>query len=112
MRINQGNQFSFIQRVIPDVNFRDQESSSTLNFVLTSRNFPGQVYLDTASSSALPSSTNAVVKTSVDPIDQYTYQYFTRLRGRSFTFKVESSDQNVLWRLGVPRIEIRPDGKR
>jgi hypothetical protein len=112
MRINQGNQFSFIQRVIPDVNFRDQESSSTLNFVLTSRNFPGQVYLDTASSSALPSSTNAVVKTSVDPIDQYTYQYFTRLRGRSFTFKVESSDQNVLWRLGVPRIEIRPDGRR
>ena len=112
MRINQGNQFSFIQRVIPDVNFRDQQASSTLNFVLTSRNFPGQVYLDPTGPTSLPSSTNAVVKTSIEPVNQYTYQYFTRLRGRSFTFRVESSDQNVLWRLGVPRIEIRPDGRK
>lgn len=112
MRIDQGNNFSFIQRVIPDVNFRDQQASSSLNFVITSRNFPGQVYLNPASTTPLPSSTNAVVKTSVEPINQYTYQYFTRIRGRSFTFRAESSDQNVLWRLGIPRIEIRPDGRR
>ena len=104
MRISQGNQFSFISRVIPDVNFRETTDTSTMNFILETKNFPGQVDQN--------SSTNAVAKTSATPIDQYTNQYFTRLRGRSFTLKVQSTTENVLWRLGVPRIEIRPDGRR
>jgi len=104
MRISQGNQFSFISRVIPDVNFRETTDTSTMNFILETKNFPGQVDQN--------SSTNAVAKTAATPIDQYTNQYFTRLRGRSFTLKVQSTTQNVLWRLGVPRIEIRPDGRR
>jgi|TARA_R110000803_G_scaffold38422_3_gene83020 hypothetical protein len=104
MRMPSGNQFSFISRVIPDVNFRETVETSALSFVMEAKNFPGQV--------GQTSSTNAVTKTSSNPVDQYTTSYQTRLRGRSFTFKVSSTDENILWRLGVPRIDIRPDGKR
>ncbi len=104
MSITDGNQFSFINRVIPDINFRETVDTSSLNIILETKNFPGQTDQN--------SSTNTVSKTSSTPVDQYTNQYFTRLRGRSFTLKLQSTDANVLWRLGVPRVDIRPDGRR
>ncbi|MAD65979.1 MAG: hypothetical protein CMK24_00675 [Porticoccaceae bacterium] len=104
MSITDGNQFSFINRVIPDINFRETVDTSSLDFILDTKSFPGQADQS--------SSTNTVSKTSSTPVDQYTNQYFTRLRGRSFTLKIQSTDANVLWRLGVPRIDIRPDGRR
>ena len=104
MSITDGNQFSFISRVIPDINFREAVDTSSLDFILETKSFPGQTDQN--------SSTNTISKTSSTPVDQYTNQYFTRLRGRSFTLKLQSTDANVLWRLGVPRIEIRPDGRR
>ncbi|MAZ71789.1 MAG: hypothetical protein CMC70_01450 [Flavobacteriaceae bacterium] len=104
MSITDGNQFSFINRVIPDINFREAVDTSSLDFILETKSFPGQQDQN--------SSTNTVSKTSATPVDQYTNQYFTRLRGRSFTLKLQSTDENILWRLGVPRVDIRPDGRR
>jgi len=105
MDITDGNQFSFISRVIPDLNFRETNvNDTTVNFILNAKNAPGQT--------AQTTSTDTITKTSNTPVDQYTGQYQTRLRGRSFTFKVQSTDADVLWRLGVPRVDIRPDGRR
>ena len=104
MSITEGNQFSFISRVIPDINFRETVDTSSMDFIMETKNFPGQADQN--------SSTNTISKTSSTPVDQYTNQYFTRLRGRSFTLKLQSTDANVLWRLGVPRVDIRPDGRR
>lgn len=35
-----------------------------------------------------------------------------RLRGRSATFKVSSNELGVGWRLGTPKLEVRPNGRR
>jgi len=43
---------------------------------------------------------------------QYTDQVFMRLRGRQMNFKIESNDLGVDWRLGAPRLDMRPDGRR
>lgn len=103
--VSDGNRFSFITRVIPDLNFRETvDGSTTVNFVLNAKNAPGQTAQQTG--------TDTVTKTSSTPVDQYTNQYQTRLRGRSFTFKISSTDDNVLWRLGIPRVDIKPDGRR
>ena len=102
--IADGQQFSFISRVLPDINFREATATSSVDFILSAKNAPGQVSQATE--------TDTVSKTSSTPVDQYTNQYQTRLRGRSFTFKVQSTDANVLWRLGIPRVDIRPDGRR
>jgi hypothetical protein len=52
------------------------------------------------------------VGSKVYPIEAYTQQVYTRLRGRQMSFKISSSTLGVNWQLGVPRIDIRPDGKR
>ena len=44
--------------------------------------------------------------------DEYTDQVFMRLRGRQINLKVESNDIGVDWRLGAPRLDARPDGRR
>jgi hypothetical protein len=103
--ISDGNQFSFVSRVLPDLNFRDTNvDNTTVDFILNAKNAPGQA--------AQTTNTDTITKTSNVPVDQYTSQYQTRLRGRSFTFKVQSTDANVLWRLGIPRVDIRSDGRR
>ena len=103
--IADGNQFTFISRVLPDLNFRETNvNDTTVSFILNAKNSPGQ--------SSQSSTTDTVTKTSNTPVDQYTNQYQTRLRGRSFTFKIQSTDADVLWRLGIPRVDIRPDGRR
>ena len=103
--VSDGNQFSFVTRVIPDLNFRETNvDNTTVDFILSAKNAPGQVVQTT--------NTDTITKTSNVPVDQYTSQYQTRLRGRSFTFKIQSTDADVLWRLGIPRVDIRSDGRR
>ena len=104
LEVSDGNNFAYISRVIPDLNFREATETSSVNFILTSKNAPGQQTQTTQ--------TDTVSKTSSTPVDQYTNQYQLRLRGRSFGLKIESTDANVLWRLGVPRVDLRMDGRR
>jgi len=68
------------------------------------RNYPGGNYTASKSSS--------IEKTASVPVEQFTDDVFLRLRGRSMAFKIESSDTGVAWRLGSPRVDIRPDGRR
>jgi len=52
------------------------------------------------------------VRTAVVPVEQYTQVKDIRLRGRSLILRVESNRVGTCWRLGSPRIEIQPDGRR
>jgi hypothetical protein len=53
-----------------------------------------------------------VVRTAVIPIEQFTGQINTRVRGRQIVMEVRSTELDVQWQLGSPRIDIRPDGRR
>jgi len=103
--ISQGNEFVFISRLIPDLTFEDSISDApSVDFTLQARNFPGGQYLQSKASE--------VVQSSTTPVEQFTEQAFVRLRGRSFALKVESDTTDTQWRLGTPRVDIRPDGSR
>mgnify|MGYP003629733118 FL=1 len=105
MDLGEGEQFAFMRRLIPDMTFRDSTADSpSATMTLKVRNFPGGNYLD--------SNSNSVAKTASIPVEQFTEQVFVRLRGRSFAFRIESGDTGVAWRLGSPRVDIRPDGSR
>jgi len=110
MDIQDGDGFLFIRRVLPDITFRDSTGSGgsnpSANFILKARNFPGADY------SSSETSTNSITQTSTSPIEQFTDQVHVRIRGRSFALRVESTAEGVGWRLGSPRVDIRPDGKR
>ena len=103
--LGDGNEFSFVSRLIPDITFRDSTAASpTAIFTLKARNFPGGQYLQEDDSS--------VIKTASVPVEQFTQQNFVRLRGRSIALRVESDTTGVGWRLGAPRIDVRQDGRR
>ena len=103
--IADGEQFSFIRRMIPDLTFRGSTAGSpSANITVKTRNFPGGNYLQSTSS--------AVTKSASVPVEQFTDQVHLRLRGRSFAMRVESTASGVGWRLGSPRLDVRLDGRR
>jgi hypothetical protein len=105
MDLGEGDQFSFIRRLIPDITFENSTTSfPTATFTTKVRDFPGANYDSEDDAS--------VTRTATSPVEQFTNQVHLRLRGRSFAIKVASNQTETQWRLGAPRLDIRPDGKR
>ena len=105
--IGDGDQFMFIRRIIPDLNFSNSTAAAPqVEFTMTARNYNGNV-------TGQGSDSGDVIRTSViSGQDNYTNQLFMRLRGRQMNLKVSSDTTGVDWRLGSPRLEMRPDGRR
>jgi hypothetical protein len=105
MSMGEGDNFVFLRKLIPDLTFRDSTAvSPSATMTLQTRNYPGGAYLQTNS--------KTVTKTASVPVEQWTNEVNVRLRGRSFAFKIETTDTGVGWRLGSPRVEVQPDGMR
>ncbi len=103
--IGEGEQFAFIRRIVPDVTFENSTAASpSVVFTTQVRNFPGGNYLH--------SDAATTTRTATTPVEQFTEQVHLRLRGRSFAMKISSDASQVQWRLGSPRLDIRPDGRR
>ena len=102
--IGDGDKFSFVRRLIPDVSFFNATNEPTLDFILKTQNYPGSNYQN--------GSDSTVVRTATVPVDQYTQVCDVRLRGRSVVLRVESNKVGTRWSLGSPRIETQVDGKR
>ena len=103
--IGDGDQFSFVRRLIPDLTFRNSTAETpTANFTVKARNFPGGAYLQNNSKN--------VEKTASVPVEQFTQDAHIRLRGRSIAIKVDSNTTGTGWRLGSPRLDVRSDGRR
>jgi hypothetical protein len=105
MDMGDGDEFIFMNRMIPDLTFGNSTAESpSATMTLSARNFPGGLYLQSQS--------KAVTRTSTTPIEQWTQQVNLRLRGRAFALKLETTGEGVGWRLGTPRVDIRSDGRR
>ena len=103
--IGDGERFAFVSRIIPDVKFLGSSvSDPSVILTIYPHNYPGAAY-GTGDS-------NNVDATVVLPVEQYTEQVFTRIRGRQIAFRVASSDLGVAWQMGAMRLDIRPDGRR
>jgi hypothetical protein len=107
--IGDGDRFAFISRLIPDLTFNGSAADNpSVNITVEGRNFPGGDYLQSDTSAV----TRTAVSTSTVPFEQWTNKADIRVRGRSFNFLIASSDTGVRWRLGSPRVDARPDGRR
>ena len=106
--IADGDNFTFINRLIPDFTFNGSTAADpTVNVTLQTNNFPGENYLQ----SELSKIDRTAVSTTV-PFEQFTSKADVRLRGRAFSLKVDCATEGVRWRLGSPRVSIRQDGRR
>lgn len=105
VEIGEGEQFGFAWRMIPDLTFRNSSAANpVVNFVLEAQDYSGENFTQ--------SQNNNTTRTATFPVEQFTNQTYFRLRGRMMSLRVESDGLGVAWRLGVPRVDIRTDGRR
>ena len=109
--LEDGHQFAFIWRILPDIRFDGSTvGSPSATMTLLPLANSGSGYNSPASEGG--SNSRTITRTAVLPVEAYTGQIYTRVRGRQLAIKVESTEEGVTWQLGAPRIDMRPDGRR
>ena len=109
--LDEGDKFMFVSRILPDVSFIGSSADSpAVSMTLSPMQNSGSGYNSPLSEGGNSSAT--VTRSATVPIEQFTGQAYIRLRGRQMAFKVESDALGVAWKLGYPRLDMRPDGRR
>lgn len=109
--IDEGDRFMMINRILPDMTFvgSTADAPSATMTILPLEN-SGSGYYNPLSVGG--NSTNTITRITTVPIEEFTGQVFVRIRGRQIAVKIESTGLGVTWKLGKPRLDIRPDGRR
>jgi hypothetical protein len=109
--VDDGDRFMMINRVLPDITFQGSTAdapSATLTLLPMENSGSGYYTpLSTGGNSA-----NTISRVTTVPIEEFTGQVFVRIRGRQIAMKIESTGLGVTWKLGAPRLDMRPDGRR
>lgn len=97
MDMGDGEQFTLLRRLMPDISFRNSTAiPPSLTLTTRVRNFPGGDFL----------------RSSQATITDSTEQVNLRLRGRQFSIRIDCNEPDVSWRLGALRYGMQPDGRR
>jgi len=122
--IDDGDRFSFVWQMLPDVRFNGSDAGTTPSVTMTLSGLQnsGSGLNNQSVLSGGGQNTNPVIQSTAPVPANYNYtsvvvEQFTgtvpcRVRGRQLIFRVESADLGVQWQLGAPRINIKPDGRR
>jgi hypothetical protein len=114
--INDGHNYGFVWRIIPDITFdgSNTTAATTVNpavqFTVRPRQNPGSGY--GVSPSPTVKSAQSYAGQTTYTVQQFTEIVYSRIRGRQMAFKVSSDTIGTQWQLGVPRIDVRPDGRQ
>ena len=92
VQIGEGNEFSFVSKLIPDI----EDQAGVLNAKLEFKNYPN----------------NSTSVTKTVSFQDNTDFVSLRGRGREFTVNVVSNTTGTAWRLGTQRFDIQSDGRR
>lgn len=110
--IDDGHNFGFIWRMLPDITFRNSTGALTpqVTMSLLPMQNAGSGYnspLSVAGSAEYP-----VARIGNYTVEQFTGQINTRIRGRQIVMRVYSNQLGTQWQLGSPRMDIKSDGRR
>ena len=112
--IGDGHNYGFVWRMIPDITFDGSTTPAPntpqVTFTVRPRQNPGSPY-GTADTPTV-ASTQSYANQRNYTVQEFTQIVYTRLRGRQMAFKIISDTVGTQWQLGVPRIDVRPDGRR
>lgn len=113
--IEDGHNYGFVWRIIPDITFDGSDTTGAtsdkpfVQFTVRPKQNPGANY-GVADSPTVTSAQSYAGQTTY-LVQQFTEIVYSRVRGRQMAFKVESNSIGTQWQLGVPRIDVRPDGR-
>lgn len=109
--IGDGHNFGFVWRLIPDLTFDGSDVNQPIAmFTVLPRANSGAPYGPSNNPDVVSAQNYQNQRTYA--VQEFTQQVYVRIRGRQMAFKVSSDELGVQWQLGVPRIDIRPDGRR
>lgn len=110
--IDDGHNFGFVWRILPDLTFRASTGSLTpqVTMTLIPLQNSGAGYNNPQSEGGQSYATISRITTA--PVEEFTGQVFVRVRGRQMVFKIQGNQLGLQWQLGAPRIDIRADGRR
>jgi len=109
--VDDGDRFMLINRVLPDMTFQGSTADTpSATMTLLPLENSGSGYYNPASVGG--NSTNTISRIATVPIEEFTGQVYVRIRGRQMAFKVESTGLGVTWKLGAPRFDMIPSGRR
>jgi hypothetical protein len=113
--INDGHNYGFVWRMLPDITFDGSDTSGAtsdkpfVTFTVRPKQNPGSNY-GVSTNPSVTAAQSYAGQTSYN-VQQFTEIIYSRVRGRQMAFKVESNSLGTQWQLGVPRIDVRPDGR-
>ena len=96
MDMGEGDQFWYLHRLIPDIEFRNAGSTDEVTISINGHNYPGEAQASVASTAVTPS----------------TGEAFIRARARQMSMKIQSTGAGYGWRVGYVRLDGRTDGRR
>lgn len=104
--IGDGDHYALVSRILTDFAFDGSTiASPQITMTVLPRQDSGSTYQSGVDSPTIAS-------TATFPIEQFTGQVFTRVRGRQMAIKIDSPNIGVFWQMGSLRFDIRPDGRR
>ncbi len=113
--IEDGHNYGFVWRIIPDITFDGSNTAGEtlsrpfVRFTVNPKQNPGSFYQG-ANMPAVTSQQSYVGQTTYN-VQEFTEIVYSRVRGRQMAFMVTSNTLGTQWQLGVPRIDVRPDGR-
>jgi len=110
--IGDGDHYGFAWRMVPDVSFDGSNiSNPSCYMTLLPRQNPGSAYSATVYPT-VQSTQNYSASTPFYGTQQFTQQIYVRVRGREMALVVGSNTLGTQWQVGIPRIDVRADGRR
>ena len=111
MDIDDGYQFGFIWRMLPDLKFDGSTvAAPEATFELLPADNPGSGFSTPGGGDVI--SANNYSTTRQYKVQKFTQQVNVRLRGRQMALQVSSDGVGTQWQVGNPRVDIRKDGRR
>ena len=105
--IGDGDKFLFLKQVIPDITFNGSTATNpSVAFTMKARNNPGVAPRDDQTTQG------TTTREAPSTVEQFTEKLDYRLRGRSFSLRIDSTALGTKYKLGSPRVDLRPDGRR
>ena len=114
--IGDGHNYGFVWRIIPDITFDGSSTTGStsvnpaVQFTVRPRQNPGSGY--GVSPAPTVKSAQSYAGQTTYTVQEFTEIVYSRIRGRQMAFKISSNTLGTQWQLGVPRIDVRPDGRQ
>lgn len=109
--IEAGEHLGFVWRMLPDVNFNGSSvNAPVVTMTLYGRQNSGSAQETSDVDNVVSAQNYSTVTQYIIP--QFTGQIYTRIRARQMSFEIRSTGLGVAWQLGVPRIDVKPAGRR